>query len=79
MALGGTFASPEHDLGLENIDERTPDVATLSTETIDNGMVIETTGLVTCPLYAIRDELPFAFSHTYHYSNNYDSENTSTR
>jgi hypothetical protein len=79
MASGGTSTSPEHGLDLDNIDERTPDATNPSAETTDNGMAIETTGLVTSLLYAIRDELPCAFHHTYHYSNNYDSDNTSTR
>lgn len=29
MALGGTCASPEHSLGLDNNDERTTDVTNL--------------------------------------------------
>jgi hypothetical protein len=42
-------------------------------------MATKTTGLVSSLLYAIWDELPCAFHHTYHYFNNYDSDNTSTR
>jgi hypothetical protein len=38
-------------------------------------MAIETTGLVSSLLYAIRDELPC----TFHYFNNYNSDNSSTR
>jgi hypothetical protein len=79
MASGGTSASPEHGLGLDNIDERTPDATNSSAETSDNGMTTETTGLVTSMLYTIRDDLPCAFHHTYHYSNNYHSDNTSTK
>jgi hypothetical protein len=66
-------------LGLDNIDERTPDATNPSTETTDNEMATETTGPMSSQLYAIWDELPYAFHHTHHYSNNYDSDNTSTR
>jgi hypothetical protein len=71
MASGGTFASPEHGLNLDNIDEKTPDATTHFAEIADSGDGYRN--------YAIRDELPCAFSDTYHYTNNYDSDNTSIR
>jgi hypothetical protein len=42
MALGGLFASPEHGLGLDNIDKRTPDATNPFEEIADNRMAIET-------------------------------------
>jgi hypothetical protein len=44
MALGGTSASPEHGLDLDNIDKRTPDTTNPSAETANNGMAIELQG-----------------------------------
>jgi hypothetical protein len=60
--LGETFASPEHGLGLNNIDKRTPDATYPSIRIDDNGMATETTGLVSGLLYIIQDELPCAFT-----------------
>jgi hypothetical protein len=79
MASGGTSASPEHGLGLDNIDKRTLVATIPSAETTYNGMATGTTGLMSSLLYAIWDELPCAFHHTYHYFNNYDLDSTSTR
>jgi hypothetical protein len=79
MASGRTSASPERGLDLDNIDERTPDVTNPSAETANNGLATETAGPMSSLLYAIRGELPCAFHHTYHYFNNYDSDNTSPR
>jgi hypothetical protein len=71
---------PEHGLDPDNIDERTPNATNPSAETADNRMATKAVGLVISLIYAIRDDLPCAFHHTYyHYSNNYDSDNTSTR
>jgi hypothetical protein len=79
IASGVTSDSPEHGLDLDNIDKRTPDATYPSTKIVDNEMATETTWLVSSLLYAIQDELPCAFHHTYHYFYNYDSNNTSTR
>jgi hypothetical protein len=67
MTSGETSASLKHGLGLDNIDKRTVET---SAETSHNGMGIETTWLVSSLLYAIHDEIPCAFHHTYHYFNN---------
>jgi hypothetical protein len=79
VASGETSASPEHGLGLNNIDKRTPDTTNPSTKTSDNGVATKTIGLVSSLLYTLRDKLLSAFHHTYHYFNNYGSNNTSTR
>jgi hypothetical protein len=79
MASGEISTSPEHGLGLNNIDKRTHDATNHSIKTADNEMAIETTGLVSSLLYAIWEELSCAFHHTYHYFNNYDSNDTSTK
>jgi hypothetical protein len=61
MASEGTSASLEQGLVLDNIDERTPDATNPFVEITDNGIAIETTGLVTSLLYAIWGELPCTF------------------
>jgi hypothetical protein len=79
MASGETSVSPEHGLSLDNIDKRTPDATSPPrAETTDIGMATETARLMSSLLYTIRDELPCALHHTYHYFNNCDSDNTST-
>jgi hypothetical protein len=61
-----------------NIDRRTPDATNPSAKIADNGMATETTGLVSSPLYTIRDRLPCTYHHTHRYFNNYDTNVSST-
>jgi hypothetical protein len=56
-----------------------PDATNPSAKIVDNGMAIETTGLVSSPLYAIRAGLPCTFHHTHHYFNHYGSDVSSIR
>jgi hypothetical protein len=66
MASGITSASPKHGLGLDNIDERTPEATNSSAETGDNGMATETTRLVTNLLYTILITIPTTTTRTIH-------------
>jgi hypothetical protein len=58
---------------------RTPDATNPSAKTTGNEMATETTGLVSSPLYTIRDGLPCTFYHTHRCFNNYDLDISSTR
>jgi hypothetical protein len=74
-----TTVSLQRGLDPYNIDKRTFDATNSSAEMADNGVATEAAGLMPRLFYAIRDTLSCAFHHTYHYFNNYDSDNTSTR
>jgi hypothetical protein len=74
-----TTVSLQRGLDPYNIDKRTPDATNSSAKMADNGVATKAAGVMPRVFYAIRDALPCAFHHTYHYFNNYDSDNTSTR
>jgi hypothetical protein len=69
----------KHQMGMQRLGTTSPSEESSASPEVSFGLRRNSTSPEISLLYAIRDELPCTFHHAYHYFNNCDSDNTSTR